>query len=181
MNNTRSLPLLASVRVASPCPMRWDDMEGDDRRRFCHRCNLHVHNLSAMSDDDAEALLKATVGSGNRLCGTYYQRADGTILTRDCPVGLAAVKARVRRRITRLAAALGLVATSGALTAASSTRAEPIKLRALRPFSTIAQWLAPAPPPPLPVGLMVVGEIACPSAPPPPTPQSDTPNPEGNP
>jgi hypothetical protein len=169
MNMNRSLPLLANVRVASPCSMKWEDMEGDDKTRHCASCRLNVHNLSAMTSAEAEALLSRTLGAGERLCGAFYRRADGTVLTQDCPVGLAAVRARVRRRVTRVAAALGLVATGGALAAGSGSDSVPQRLRALRPFSILAEWLSPAPPPPSPpIGRMIKGEIACPVAPPPP-------------
>jgi hypothetical protein len=144
-------------------------MEGDDKTRHCASCRLNVHNLSAMTGADAEALVSRTLGEGKRLCGVFYRRPDGTVLTQDCPVGLAAVKARLRRRVARIAAALGLVATGGALAAGNATDGSAARLRGLRPFSILAEWLAPAPPPPLPPpGMMIRGEIACPTAPSPP-------------
>lgn len=86
--------------------MRWDDMQGDARARFCASCRLHVYDLSEMSRKEAERLVFKTEG---RVCVRFFRRDDGTILTRDCPVGLAAARAR----LARLAAFLvGLVATS---------------------------------------------------------------------
>jgi hypothetical protein len=41
--------VLASVIIAEPCGMDWDNMTGDERIRFCNQCSLKVHNLSAMS------------------------------------------------------------------------------------------------------------------------------------
>jgi hypothetical protein len=67
-------------------------MEGDDRVRFCHACRLQVYNLSALTRREAQALVDATEG---RRCVRFYQRGDGTVLTRDCPVGWAAVKRRM--------------------------------------------------------------------------------------
>ena len=83
---------LDNIRVASPCPANWNAMSGDGRKRFCGECKLHVYNLSGMTRYDAENLLRLSEG---RLCVRYYQRADGTILTADCPVGWAKVKQRV--------------------------------------------------------------------------------------
>lgn len=83
---------LDSVKVASPCSEAWEKMSGDERARFCAACSLTVYNLSAMSRADAEALILKKEG---RLCVRFYRRADGTILTADCPVGLAAVRRRV--------------------------------------------------------------------------------------
>ena len=94
---------LGNVRIASPCSARWEDMYGDDRTRFCGECKLNVYNLSGMTDYDAENLFRLAEG---RLCVRYYQRPDGTILTKDCPVGWARVKERVS---VFAAAALSLV------------------------------------------------------------------------
>jgi hypothetical protein len=91
---TRYTNPLDHVRVAAPCPANWDAMFGDDRTRFCGECKLNVYNLSGMSRSEAEALLSRTEG---RLCVRYYQRADGTIITKNCPVGLQAVKQRLSR------------------------------------------------------------------------------------
>jgi len=44
-------------RISQPCYQDWDAMEGDDKRRFCDQCQLHVHNLSAMSPAEQQALL----------------------------------------------------------------------------------------------------------------------------
>jgi hypothetical protein len=67
-------------------------MAGDERKRFCGDCKMNVYNLSGMTRYDAENLLKNAEG---RLCVRYFQRADGTILTKDCPVGWAKVKGRM--------------------------------------------------------------------------------------
>jgi hypothetical protein len=85
---------LDNIRIASPCSANWDEMFGEDRKRFCGDCKLNVYNLSGMTRRDAENLLIASEG---RLCVRYYRRADGTVLTRDCPVGWQAVKKRVSR------------------------------------------------------------------------------------
>ncbi|MCA9623033.1 MAG: hypothetical protein KC731_28635 [Myxococcales bacterium] len=94
----RKLPLLDDLRVASPCSASWDEMVGDDRVRFCLACEKNVYNVSAMSRDEAEALIADAEGDPG-LCLRMYRRADGTVLTADCPVG------RRRRRVTRIAAA----------------------------------------------------------------------------
>src|SRR5205085_8836667 len=82
---------LDGVRVAAPCPADWEKMVGDERMRYCGQCNLHVYNLSGMTKREAEALITNTEG---RLCVRFYRRGDGTVLTRNCPVGLRALKQR---------------------------------------------------------------------------------------
>ena len=90
---------LDGVRVAAPCPADWERMVGDERMRYCGQCNLHVYNLSGMTRKEAESLIANAEG---RLCLRFYRRADGTVLTRNCPVGLRALK----RRVTRVASAM---------------------------------------------------------------------------
>ncbi|MDQ4119941.1 MAG: hypothetical protein M3209_00555 [Acidobacteriota bacterium] len=88
---------LANVRVASPCPANWDEMIGDERKRFCGQCKLNVYNLSGMTRNDAENLLMNAEG---RLCVRFYRRADGSVLTQDCPVGWRAFKRNLSRTAT---------------------------------------------------------------------------------
>ncbi len=90
---------LDNVNVAAPCPADWEGMNGTEKVRFCALCNLNVYNLSGMTKAEAERLIVRSEGS---LCVRYYRRADGTILTRNCPVGLRALK----KRLTRMASAL---------------------------------------------------------------------------
>lgn len=101
----RKLPMLDQIAVASPCSANWDDMVGDDRVRFCLQCDKNVFNLSAMSKADAEALLDER--ASGELCVRYYQRADGTIMTSDCPVGQ---KKKTRKKLALAVAAAGATA-----------------------------------------------------------------------
>jgi hypothetical protein len=102
---------LDGVRVAAPCPAQWEKMVGDERMRYCGQCSLHVYNLSGMTKREAETLVANAEG---RLCVRYYRRADGSILTRNCPVGLRAVKQRVTRIAgAALSAVLGFFAGLG--------------------------------------------------------------------
>jgi hypothetical protein len=102
---------LEGVRVAAPCPADWEKMVGDERMRYCGQCSLHVYNLSGMTKREAESLVSNAEG---RLCVRYYRRADGSILTRNCPVGLRAVKQRVSRIAgAMLSAVLGFFAGLG--------------------------------------------------------------------
>ena len=89
------------LRIASPCEEPWESMKGDDRVRFCDRCRLNVFNVKSLDEAQLHALF---VKSEGQLCGRVYQRRDGTVLTRDCPTGLA----KVRRKVL---AAAGLIAT----------------------------------------------------------------------
>ena len=84
---------LTNIRIASPCSADWEQMYGDDRKRFCGDCKLNVYNLSGMNREEAEALIMNAEG---RLCVRFYKRRDGSVITEDCPVGWARVKQRTR-------------------------------------------------------------------------------------
>ncbi len=89
---------LDNIKIASPCSADWNKMVGDERQRHCAECKLNVYNLSGMSRRAAENLLIEAEG---RVCVRYFKRADGTVITKDCPVGWKAVK----RRVSKIAAA----------------------------------------------------------------------------
>jgi len=109
----RPAPLrLAALRIASPCHQRWADMSGDDRVRVCNGCDRPVFNLSELTREEAEAVLATR---GITPCVRFYRRADGTVMTADCPTG-------ARRR---LSVAAGALAAGGALLATSPATADP--------------------------------------------------------
>jgi hypothetical protein len=91
--STRTFIPLEAIHVASPCHANWDKMSGDAQARFCGSCAKHVYNLSSMTRDEAEALVAEKEG---KLCVRFYQREDGTMLTSDCNVGVAALSVRMR-------------------------------------------------------------------------------------
>ena len=100
-----------SLRVASPCRANWEQMSGDDRVRFCDLCNLHVYNVARLTQKEAESLIANTEG---RLCARLYRRLDGTIITKDCPIGLRAI----RRHAAKVAGAVFATIASLAATVA---------------------------------------------------------------
>lgn len=157
---------LEGVRVAAPCPADWEKIVGDERVRYCGQCSLHVYNLSGMTKSEAEGLVANAEG---RLCIRYYARADGSVLTRNCPVGLRALKQRVSRIASAtLSAVIGFFAGLGlnfGLTPTPTHRvmgemAAPVRLKRATPYQP--------PPPPLPVivdvpyGPVVQGSMAAP-------------------
>lgn len=100
---------LDALKIARPCGADWAAMTGDARVRFCNLCQLNVYNLSEMSRADAEALVAEREG---RVCVRFYRRADGTMITQDCPVGLAAVKRRVALMAASIFGFLSLTSAS---------------------------------------------------------------------
>lgn len=114
MRTRAKLPVLDNIRVATPCRADWNQMTGDERTRHCGDCKKNVYNLSNMTREEAQALIIEKEG---KLCARYYQRHDGTILLKDCAVGIGA---RRKRRIIA-AGAMALLGTA-ALFAYKRTR-----------------------------------------------------------
>lgn len=97
------------IRIASPCQISWQRMSGDERVRSCDLCNLQVYNIASLTRREAEQLINYAEG---RVCARIFRRADGTIITRDCPVGLRAVRRRVARTAGAVFAAITSLAVS---------------------------------------------------------------------
>ena len=116
MRARRALPLLESLKVASPCKADWNAMLGDDKVRFCLSCEKNVYDLGGMTRDEAEAFVREREGGG--ACIRLHKRRDGTVLTSDCSVGVR--NARVRR-IGAAALGASLVGAGAALFGATTT------------------------------------------------------------
>jgi hypothetical protein len=133
--------ILDKVTIATPCHARWEDMTGDDRARFCGQCNKHVYNFSAMTRAEVVTLIHEKQG---RLCGRFYQRRDGRMLTTDCPVG-------VQRKRNRLARICGAVAGFVLFLLGGCSRREPTPTKQGEVVS-----------PPMMGAPVVMGDVACP-------------------
>ncbi len=167
---------LETIQVAKPCHADWDAMTGDAQVRHCGSCRQNVYNLSEMTRAQAEAVILENEG---HLCVRFYTRADGTVLTQDCPVGLRAFRLKVARKLS-WAAALALACLTGAwrgetahavtksppkAAAPANTRkaSPPAKPHTVPPRPQVLMgkplppphgWTMGAPPPPLPHATM---------------------------
>jgi hypothetical protein len=161
--HTSKIPL-ELITVASPCTAPWDAMNGDDRVRFCGQCSQHVYNLSELTQTQAEDLVQEHEG---KMCVRFYRRADGTMLTKDCPVGWRAIQRRVL--MIGGAAAAALVVVLGLITASALAAGgrDNRGVRAANPVQRAWDWLFPPP-------VCVMGEPVPvgPVGGPPPTPPS---------
>ncbi len=131
------LPLLDQIHVATPCQASWNEMQGDNQVRFCSHCRLNVYNLSEIPRDEAENLVRSREG---RLCVRFYRRQDGTILTRDCPVGSAALQQRLVRSIAAIAGLL-MALVSGTLFGNMFHRHKPAGYQP--PAKALSHWADP--------------------------------------
>lgn len=98
------------LRIASPCPVGWDQMAGDNRVRFCDQCQLNVYNIAELSRTEVKELIASSEG---RICARLFRRADGTVLIKDCPVGLRALRLRVSKRVAAVFAAIASISSLG--------------------------------------------------------------------
>jgi hypothetical protein len=145
------------LRIAEPCHADWAAMTGDQRKRFCGSCTKHVHDLSALTERQAERL----VTSEAELCVRYAADADGRVL-----------HARSRLpRIVAVGAAL-LWAAPALASSAPATTAEPGLVERLVSRVQQAVDAVWAPAPAVTQGqVMVMGDIGIPTPPPPPEPE----------
>lgn len=105
--------IINQLKIASPCPMEWDAMERtpEDAVRFCGECKKNVYNVSQMSASEANNILQSAMANGTGACMQLYRRADGTVITDDCPVGLRRVR-DMWRKVRSVAAGFVAVAVS---------------------------------------------------------------------
>lgn len=86
--------LLESLILAYPCPIKWETMSGDERKRFCEKCSMHVFNISDLSKEEAESFLKESLSSES-VCVKFFLRRDGTIKTNNCPKIFRSIYSRI--------------------------------------------------------------------------------------
>lgn len=76
-----------ALEVISPCSVDWNDMQGDDKIRFCGYCEKNVFNLVSMTRAEIAEALAGEVSRGNlkEVCVQIVKRrTDGKLVTADC-------------------------------------------------------------------------------------------------
>lgn len=116
---------LQNLKIATPCSMIWERMKGNERVRHCERCRFKVYDLSAMTSAEATQLL---TGREGRLCVTFFRRADGRVLTKDCRGGFSErfwarmSAAKHRGLLFRVGVAVSAMFIAGLVTCADRVR-----------------------------------------------------------
>lgn len=105
---SKTVSLLQRAHVASPCNASWDQMEGDEKRRFCFQCRKHVYDFSKMDSGEVEQLLMS-----ESVCGQIWKRSDGHVITADCPWGKMKKRERALMWAARVLTFLVFVAATG--------------------------------------------------------------------
>jgi hypothetical protein len=98
---------MKNIMIASPCTVDWNTMDGDDRVRVCGACKHNVYDTSKLTTKEILDLMAAD----SNACLKIYRRADGTLLTEDCPFGLRTLR-RGARTASKIAASLWALALS---------------------------------------------------------------------
>jgi hypothetical protein len=107
--------LLDKIDVKTPCHESWDEMIGSDEVRFCSHCAKNVHDISAMTRQKAEKLVKESNGN---LCVRYVKTPTGKLIS-------ALPKFTQIRRNATIAASI--LATSLTFTTLAYAQGEPFK------------------------------------------------------
>ncbi|MGH7283734.1 MAG: hypothetical protein ACRELY_19585 [Polyangiaceae bacterium] len=95
----------SDLPIEAPCSATWSTMTRDGQKRFCDACKKHVHDLSAMTPENARAVLDAP--RARDLCVRYLYDDEGNILFRPSyDLVPQSMLARARRFVT----AAGVVA-----------------------------------------------------------------------
>lgn len=98
-----------NVHIAEPCDASWNEMTGDETRRFCDHCTKHVHNLSEMPRSEATQL----ISSGQNLCVRYAHTPSGRIRFKTRVVPATAPMAQLIGARTLTAAAMSVAVLAG--------------------------------------------------------------------
>ena len=142
------------LEIRKPCPRLWEDLQGDERRRFCSECALHVHNSAELTAREAQALVSEAEG---RVCMRIEYDPQGAPIHRETRV------ARLSRWALSAGAALLAACQGGPSGSAgdpkpvqppsrmgkvvATQRMGDVAVPPERPLVTLGEVLAPAPAP----------------------------------
>lgn len=111
----------APLQIQKPCPKSWGELTGDDKRRFCSECSLHVHAAAQLTRSDAQALV---TNASSRVCMRIQYDPSGAPIFRDSAAGDVAT-ARAKLRPAARLARWALSAAAGVLAACHGSFATP--------------------------------------------------------
>jgi hypothetical protein len=162
----RSL-LLVQIEISKPCPMDWEQMTGDEQVRYCGHCSMNVYDISAMTSEAAETLIRKHEGpNAGQLCARMYVRTDGKVVTADCvKVRFERARLMTQKMVRRvMMVTVLLLGTAGALFGAAFGIRKADQIGSNSGHSGPWMFADPAPPPP------IMGKICIPTPVPVPTP-----------
>lgn len=105
--------LLGSLDVATPCDAKWQRMRGTKSERFCGDCRRSVYDLEHMTEAEIQRLFVEPTADGEPPCIRMRRRADGRLVTADCPA--TPFRMRARKRVGPYVVVALVLAAVGAL------------------------------------------------------------------
>jgi len=75
---TTKKSFLDRLSIPSPCSTNWNELVGDDRKRYCGQCAKIVYDFSKLTTTEVLALLTTLRGD---VCARITRQPDGTMLT----------------------------------------------------------------------------------------------------
>jgi len=125
---------LNNLIIPTPCSADWNSMVGNDQVRFCEHCSLHVHNVSALTRNQAERLVAQSNG---KLCVRYIRDPAG----RPALLPAAQKLHRIGRRVSQLAAG-AFSASLSVSSALAQERVAPSVTGRVAAAEAVANWTA---------------------------------------
>jgi len=160
------------LRITAPCPMKWSELAGDERRRYCGQCSLHVLNAAALTAREAREVLTTAT---QRVCMRVEYDALGRPIHSDSARAYADARAPSTglRRLARWAAsaAAGVLAACTGSSTPTCPPAQPgaaigtptgtptSRLGEVERLIVLGEVVAPEPPTPV-AGGEEVGKVA---------------------
>jgi len=65
--------LKAPILLSFSCPVKVQEMEGDDQARMCSRCECSVQNVSDYDSEQLDAL-QGRIDAGDKICVSFRQQ-----------------------------------------------------------------------------------------------------------
>ena len=76
-----SIQELTLIRIPDPCPIKWENLSGDTRKRFCDACEKQVLNFS---EYPAEEILEEMDAAGSEpICAQFELDAQNQVVTKS--------------------------------------------------------------------------------------------------
>lgn len=103
-------------RIQTPCPKRWDELQGGVGKRFCSECSLHVHDGTTLTRAEATDLVAQ---ADSRVCMRLEFDPSGQPIFKDSVIAAQAVA--TRRSLAERFAGWAASAAAGVLAACTRT------------------------------------------------------------
>lgn len=118
-----------AVEIPKPCSADWDAMAPEARSRFCAECRTRVHDLSSMTEKEAEGFLHDNADN-EALCVSYLEDGRGGIVFAQPKI------VPMRSLLRRLPVAAGLAAAMAACTPAAEVCEDDVPTAAVEAVQT---------------------------------------------